>query len=228
MESLMFNFLSIVLIIPMINSIVRPQPFQLNADKNKWSMPIIILTRSFQHFTLYSQLYVLYALWALEPTSMFIGKTLSWTVFFAYYGINHVNPMYLAYHPEELVKQVTAYKPPCSRLLIGWIGLHIQHMLFPFYLQYISVKYGINTEMSLSVFINNYIVILIYILWHLICWHVQEIPAYPFLINLRTYEYEILFYNFGILVITLVSYGLLIIDRWNMQQFHHDYQYPLL
>jgi hypothetical protein len=44
---------------------------------------------------------------------------------------------------------------------------------------------------------------LFYVVWHLFCWNVQGIPAYPFLIRLREMKYEILFYILGFSVMTV-------------------------
>ncbi len=201
------EFLSILISLSILNSIINPPLFQreasMAAKQNGWPVPIIILTRSFQHFTVYSLLWTLASLYTLEPNIMFIGLSLSWLVFIAYHGINFIDPMHLAYHPEELVKLVVGCKPPLSVHIIPWTGLHFQHTIFPFYLFYKSIEHNTFGRLSPYIHIYCHAALLFYVVWHLFCWNVQGIPAYPFLIRLREMKYEVLFYILGFSIMTV-------------------------
>lgn len=218
----MIEFLAILILIPILISIFNPPSFQRDAmilSKQKgWKMPIILLTRSFQHFTVYSLLWTFVSLYTLEPDIIFIGMTISWSVFTAYHGINWINPIHLSYHPEELVKIVTYWKPPMSFHIIPWLGLQFQHTVFPFYLLFLSIKHEIYTKLSPWIHTHCFLALLVYIMWHLFCWTVQGMPAYPFLMRLRHNGYEIIFYGIGFIFIFLVNKFLgLIGDKLNMQ-----------
>ena len=209
MESIIFNVTLISFLIPIILTTVRPHPFQIkatiSAKRQGYSMPLILITRALPYLTIYTQFWILLALYKLEPITMSIAKTLSWSVFFLYHGINYVDPMYLAYHSKELVREVVRWTPPFSRYIVIWFGLHLQHTIFPFYLHYLAKIHSISSEKFLINTTNSMSIMILYLAWHLFCWDVQGIPAYPFLSMLRSTGYEISFYFIGFMFMLLIN-----------------------
>ncbi len=209
MESQIFTATFISFLIPIVNTIVNPSPFQKeatdNAKQRGWNKYIILVTRACPYLTLYTQFWILVALYFLTPTTMFIGQSLSWFVFILYHGINYIDPMHLAYHPEELVKEVVSWTPPKNKNIVIWFGLHLQHTIFPFYLHYLTNKYNIDYCKNIYAILCSFAAISIYVVWHLFCWYVQGIPAYPFLTKLRLFTHELLFYCAGTVLMVVVN-----------------------
>ena len=50
---------------------------------------------------------------------------------------------------------------------------------------------------------------IVYTLWHLYCWKIQGIPAYPFLKEFRNQSFEVPFYVAGALLVCGVCFLLL-------------------
>jgi len=217
MESAIFLITYVSFLIPIVNTIVNPFYFQkvatLHAKEQGWNILIILTTRAGLYLTVYTQFWILIALIYMTPVTMFIGQSLSWIVFYLYHGINFINPMNLTYHPREFVEQVVSWKPPLKTPfrstnlfnLIVWIGLHLQHTIFPFYLHYLTYKYNIDYSNNLYAVFYSFIVMGVYVIWHLFCWHVQGIPAYPFLTHLRQKNLEKLWYLVGFHFVIIVN-----------------------
>jgi hypothetical protein len=206
-ESIIFKIKLLSFLGPIFFRTIRPEQFQIksneNAEKRGWSKPIILLTAGIPYLTLYTQIWILIALWYLTPRTMYIAQSLSSSVFILYHSINFIGPMHLTYHSEDLIKKIVRWTPPFSMYIIPWFGLHVQHTFFPFYLYYISIKYKINYDLKYT--LDTFIIMGIYILWHLFCWHVHDMPAYPFFIKLRKNGYEIPFYITGFSAMALIN-----------------------
>jgi hypothetical protein len=202
--SILFYSLFVFTFITVANCIANPHSAQIKAEldarKREWSYFAIYTTRSLPYLTLYAQILTLFALFWSTPSTIHFGHSLSSVVFIAYHGINSINPSHLSYHPLEITRIVTAWKPPCSMLVVPWIGLHLQHSVFPFYLHWIQERV---TLLDLAC---AHVLLLIYIFWHLFCWHVQGIPAYPFLAHLRTTGWETVFYATGFVILACLQY----------------------
>ncbi len=76
-----------------------------------------------------------------------------------------------------------------------------------------SIKYDIYTKLSPHIHLYSHTALLFYIIWHLFCWNVQGLPAYPFLIELRIIKYEILFYILGFFIMSIKNSCLLSINK---------------
>jgi len=215
METIIFYVTLIAFVIPLVNTSLRPLTFQIKASsyakENGWPVVVIVLTRALPFLTLYTQFWILIAMYYLNSSTMFIAQTLSISVFLLYHGINLLDPMYLAWHPKELVYEVVRLIPPWKNPfhLIIWVGLHLQHTIFPFYLFFLANKHDLNKLFRWVYLVLSSILLIIYILWHLFCWHVQGIPAYPFLVKLRAMEYEVLFYILGIGIFLVINISIL-------------------
>lgn len=208
MEEHFLNLIIVSLIIPIINAVVNPQPFQKDAHKCAKSRGhdkgVIILTRACQHLTLYSQFWTIIALYYKTPLTMFVAQTMSILVFFLYHGFNYFDSKHLAYHPKELVEQVINIFPPMNKYIVVWMGLHFQHSVFPFYIYYISRKYDLNNYEPHMLF-YSFTVMTAYILFFNYCWKVQGIAAYPFLNELNKHSSEFLFYCSGFIVFMIIN-----------------------
>lgn len=193
-EDIILYITIISFIIPIIGTIVKPHEYQVNAGKDArdrgWSPTLIIFTRSFCFLTLYTQFLIILALIYKTPRLLFIAHSFSIYVFLLYHGMNAYDKMLLPYHPRERVEEVVRCLPPLNKNIVIWFGLHLQHSFYPVYLYYLKGDVEYNAED----FIYNIFLMVIYILWHLFCWKVQNIPAYPFLIRLRAAELELEFY----------------------------------
>ena len=200
----LFYTLLLITTLPIVNCIVNPQRFQIqaaiDAKSRGWSTLSIWVTRAFQYFTLYAQIWTLIAICTEVPTTIHLAHSLSWLVFVAYHGINLVDAEHLSYHPPELTRIVTGWKPPMSILIIPFIGLHLQHTIFPFYL------YSIHQPASWGDLFLAHKALFLYIRWHLVCWEVQGIPAYPFLSRLRRDGWETSFYVLGFGLLGMIQY----------------------
>jgi hypothetical protein len=209
MESLIFAVTFISFLIPIVNTVVNPFPFQkeaaIDAVDRGWSDTLILVTRSCPYLTLYTQFWIIVALYYMTPTTMFIAQTLSWFVFCVYHGINYIDKKHLAYHSEEFVKKVVSWKPPKWPLVIVWFGLHWQHTIFPFYLHYLTYKYDIDYTNSFYAVMCSFGVMAFYLVWHTFCWKVQGIAAYPFLNRLRQISHEISFYCAAFTLVVVVN-----------------------
>lgn len=208
MEEYILNLLIITLIVPIINAMINPQPFQKSAHKCAKSRGhnkiVIIITRACQHLTLYSQFWTIIALYYKTPLTMFIAQTMSILVFFLYHGFNYFDKKYLAYHPIELVEQVVSLTPPMNRYIIVWMGLHFQHSIFPFYIYYISRNYDLVHYEPYMLF-YSFATMTAYILFSIYCWKVQGIAPYPFLNDLNKHSSEVLFYCLGFIVFMTIN-----------------------
>ncbi len=210
MESFVITVTIVSFFIPIIFTTINPFPFQKetaeDAKKRGWNSYIILITRACSFLTLYTQFWIIIAMLYLTPTTMFIGQSLSWIVFSLYHGMNYIDPMLLAYHPEEFVREVIRWTPPTKkRYTIIWAGLHLQHTVFPFYLHYLTFKHEIDYKNNLFAVVSSFNVVLFYVAWHLCCWHVQGIPSYPFLKKLRIDKYELLFYCGGFIYMVVIN-----------------------
>ncbi len=214
MESIIFNITLITFLIPIVNTVVNPFSFQKEASKNAkkrgFNSMIVTITRSCPYLTLYTQFWIIVAMYNLTPVSMFIGQSLSWCVFILYHGINFIDPMHLAYHPEEFVKEVVSWKPPINtqtsfKNIVVWFGLHLQHTIFPFYLHYLTYVYNIDYTKNIYAVFCTFNIMIFYTIWHMFCWYVQGIPAYPFLTKLRLMSHEITFYFVGFVLMTIIN-----------------------
>lgn len=209
MESVIFNINLISFLIPIVFTTIKPFPFQIktteDAKRRGWNSFAILVTRVCPYLTLYTQFWTLVAMYNMEPITMFIAQSMTWTVFLLYHGINIIDPVCLTYHPREFVKEVVSWKPPMSKNIVIWFGLHLQHTIFPFYLHYLTYKYDVNYYNSLYPVIANILVMGLYVIWHLFCWQVQGIAAYPFLNEFRDHSCEIGFYCFGFIIIVLIN-----------------------
>lgn len=189
-ETLVLIVTIAVFITPIVFTSINPFPFQKiaaqDAKRRGWGDTIIRVTRSCEFLTLYSQFWTIVAMYYLTPTTMFIAQSLSWSVFIVYHSMNYISPALLSYHPREFVQEVVRWTPPRQTKYFGiWLGLHLQHTVSPLYLHYLTQKHNIDYTNNLFAFVSAFNAVLFYIGWHLFCWHVQGIPAYPFLTEQR-------------------------------------------
>jgi len=206
----MFVITVVSFLIPIVNTIVNPHPFQkdsyIQAKTNGWDHYTILTTRATQYLTLYAQFWIIIGMYCMTSTTMFIAQTISWFVFCLYHGINNIDKKYLAYHSEELVNEVVSWKPPKDlQHKIIWFGLHWQHTFFPFYLHYFAYKNNISYNNNFYAVVCSYVVIGLYVVLHLFCWKVQGIAAYPFMNRLRAISHEMSFYCMGFMLFTLIT-----------------------
>jgi hypothetical protein len=222
MESSIFIITIVSFLIPIVNTVINPYPFQKQATDNArqrgWNEYMIIITRSCPYLTLYTQFWIILAMYNMTPITMFIAQSLSWFVFCVYHGINYIDTKHLAYHPEEFVKEVVSWKPPKGPLVVVWFGLHWQHTIFPFYLHYLTYKHEIDYSNNIYAVLCSFGVMAFYLVWHLFCWKVQGIAAYPFLNSLRRMSNEILFYCVSFVVITVVN--CVVASMWKELMFY--------
>lgn len=209
MESLILVITFVSFLIPIVNTVINPHPFQIeatiHAKAKGWNDRIILITRSCCYLTLYTQFWTMIAMYKLTPTTMFIAQSLSCFVFCLYHGINYLDTKHLSYHSQELVKEVVSLKPPKNEKAFIWFGLHWQHTIFPFYLTYLSYKHSINYQSNVAMMIYSFLVMGLYVVWHLFCWHVQGIAAYPFLNKLRTTSHELSFYYVSFILTIIIN-----------------------
>lgn len=209
-ESIVFTVTLVSFLIPIVFTTVNPFPFQIkateDAKKRGWNTLVILVTRACPYLTLYTQFWILVAMYNLTPLTMFIGQSMTWCVFLLYHGFNLIDPTHLTYHPEEFVREVVSWKPPKNKNIVIWFGLHLQHTVFPFYLHYLTSKYEIDYTGNISYVMCSFLLMLFYVVWHLFCWYVQGIAAYPFLNYLRNKSQELLFYCLGFHFMVVVNY----------------------
>lgn len=203
--SLLFFLTAIGVVAPICFTTFIPTPIQqqatLDAKRRKWGFIQIYITRALGFLTLFTQFIVCLFLYDVTNIMLLvIAQTFSTSVFILYHGINSINPLHLAYHPEELVRAVVTWRPPLSKYFPIWIGLHYQHTFFPFYLKYYQHSNNINFDHHVDIIDALFLccmLLLFYITWHFHCWKVQGYPAYPFLKHLREEGIESIFYSVG-------------------------------
>jgi hypothetical protein len=215
LEYLIFTITLVSFVVPIVFAITRPLPFQIDAsnyaEKNGWNKYIILIVRSCPYLTTYSQFWFLVAIYDRGPTAIFVGLSFAWGILILYHSINFINPMHLSYHPEEIVLKVTGLKPPNDKLVVIWCGLHLQHTFPVMYLHYLAYSRDINYQHNYSAFFVSMLLVAFYIVWHLFCWRVQGIPAYPFLKHFRQENMlnprhaEIIFYYAGFLAVIVLN-----------------------
>lgn len=155
---------------------LRPKPYQIkcseDAIRRGWSRPIVSLTRATQHFTLFSLLLVVCALASGHRETAVVATSLELLVFFLYHGIASYDPTLLGYDNPDLIRECMGWRPPFSRYIVVWLGLHIQHTLAPFILW----GYAEHRPEDESLVFGA---LFFYIMWNHFCWSVQGRPAYP-------------------------------------------------
>ena len=196
MESFLLILTASISGIACLNAIFRPQPFQQNAHacakKRGHSRPLILISRSLCHLTQFGQWWIIAALFTKNNDVFFVAQAISWIIFCLYHGMNLWNPQLLAYHEKNLVDQVVRWSPPSHPFhVLIWFGLHYQHTLPPLYMHYFAytnvITYSENTRGALY----TVVAMIVYTLWHLYCWKIQGIPAYPFLKEFRNQSFEV-------------------------------------
>jgi hypothetical protein len=208
----LFIVTSVSLLVPIVFTTLFPTPKQkegaLHAELSGWSQVSTLVTRALPYLTLYTQFLVWMFLYEMtNATLLLIAQTFTSSVFILYHGINLIDPLHLAWHPIELVREVVSWRPPFSRNIVIWVGLHSQHTFFPFYLKYHQYKEKIVFSDHVGVFKGLQLMLLllfVWIIWHLHCWQVQGYPAYPFLSKLRKESLEATFYVSGSCVFCVV------------------------
>jgi hypothetical protein len=211
MESVICIVTFVIVSIPVINTIFNPLPFQQNATidarKRGWNESIIKTTRALPFLTLFAQVWFLLAIYTLDSDIMFVTQAISWVVFVLYHGMNFIDPVHLAYHPKEMIDKVIKLIPPIHPFyFIIWCGLHYQHTLPPFYLYYLACEHDVIYNNNKNGVYYTMFAMSIYCSWHMFCWKVQGIPAYPFLKELRKQSQEMVFYTFGATLTFVISY----------------------
>ncbi len=175
----MFKYLYLAsFLIAIGKTAISPEPHQLECEvhalKCGWPIWIIRLTNSTQFFTLYSQLWLVVALFTNHRETAVIAMVLETTVCILYYVLLYMNAQWLSYHPPHIMQKVTAWFPPIDSHCIVWVGLHIQHLICPLHLWLVGGIEHRPEDVCLSV-----AAVLVYVGWNTFCWNVQGRPAYP-------------------------------------------------
>lgn len=224
-ESFILALSVVSILIHIVNNAINPFPYQIkssyDAKQHGWNDYIIILTRTCSYLTIYSQCWIIIALWNLTPLTMYIAQSISWIVFFLYYGTNFVGikkPSYMIYHPEEFVKKIgwgpmlfkfNKWNPKELGHIMIWIGINIQYTIFPFYLRYLRVKYDINYDNTIQYVLSGFATVFIYVIWYMFCRYVQDDKMQIFTTN----DSYLIFYCISFIL--MVAVNCILASMWN-------------
>jgi len=207
-------------LVALINTIIRPKLSQIKALKygtdRGFPVSLIIFVRITQHFTLYSQLLLIIALFTGHNEIAASAQILE-TVVLLLYHIMIQRPTLLAYYEDfdkNVLDIVTSYTSPQEKkYFILWLGLHIQHTIAPLHL--FIFKRHIHLKNDQYIATSTYLLIL-YGIWSFFCWFIQGHPVYPFQKTLRRSGpfYEILFYGSVIILCQIINYILVYYDNY--------------
>lgn len=179
---MLFTILVATYVLSVFKTVINPTVYQdlctLNALKNGYPMPIIILTRATQFYTLFSQLGLIVGLYFEHREFVCTALVLQTNMFLLYHVFMYIDPSLLSYEDRDLLENVVyIHKIPRDKNIILWTCLQLQHTYCPIYAWYYVITNNIYhniTDIYLSISM-----IVFYSVWNYLCWTVQGLPAYP-------------------------------------------------
>ena len=202
-----------------INTALRPKKSQIKALnyglEKSYPKYLMIFVRVTQHFTLFSQLMLIIALYSGHNEIAASAQILE-TVVLILYHIMIQKPTLLAYYEDfddNSLDIVTSYRRPKEKkYFILWLGLHLQHTIGPLHLFFFKRHFHLKNDKWIST--STYLLI-VYGIWSFICWFLQGHPAYPFQKTLRRagFLFEILFYGSVLILCQTINYILIYYDN---------------
>ena len=165
-------------VVTIIKNIFFPSDYNIIIEEQNQHPKIVILfARCTQYYTLYAQLFLVYAL--LYKEYVFEAHVMQTAIFIVYHYCIAKNASLLTYEHKSIVNEITALLPPMNRNCLGWIILHIQHTLCPLHIWVLQLN--VHERIEYKEPLKNLIYInLFYMWWNRVCWLIQRQPVYPF------------------------------------------------
>jgi hypothetical protein len=185
------------------------------ALKNGHSKSKMYIVRIFQHYTIWSQLFLIMALYFNKRELEMIAHILQTNLFILYTIIRFYDVSLLTYEENfpsiEFLQRATSWKFPLYEIykkeytiVFVWLIQNTQHLLAPLH-YWVEHYFYKSVEHDNSLLFEINVLFMCYAIWNFYYWYVCGIPVYP--IQIKIYKkgplVTILFYTSCLLLLNI-------------------------